>query len=122
MCDSMIEDVRGMTQTRTNIYGRLQFLYTYPLPGRKLEPLLGRWAGEESLVQPEKEGLNTLKKLFKGITDWDSFVRELNFEYKRLLLGSSLAPPFASFYLGVGQASNKKEEELTKLRQMYQNL
>jgi TorA maturation chaperone TorD len=112
MNESMSEDQKRLARIRANLYGRLQFLYTYPIPKRKVEPLLQLWVKEQGKTTSEGYP-SPLAKIVNAINDWDSFVRDLNAEYKRLFFGSEspLVPLSASLYLG--------EKEVAKLGEIY---
>ncbi len=109
-----------LMQIRANVYGRLQFLYSYPLSKTKVKPLLEVWSrnGEGGKESSEEEDLNHLRSLVKGVTNWDSFIEELNVEYTRLFIGPGRAPapPYASFYL---EGEQLMGEEAIKVRKAY---
>lgn len=82
------------------MYALLSRLYDYPLSREKLVPLLD-WASEDDHIQA---ALAQLQAMLAGVTDWETFVQELNVEYTRLFEGPGFvpAPPYASFYLNRG--------------------
>jgi TorA maturation chaperone TorD len=111
------DDLRQLMQTRANVYGRLQYLYSYPLSKAKLEPLLQVWTRKGGVESDED--LSLLEHIVsEANNDWDSFVEGLNVEYTRLFIGPGRAPapPYASFYLEGGQLMG---EEVIKVRRMY---
>lgn len=117
----MSEDLQQLMQIRANVYGRLQFLYSYPLSKAKVKPLLEVWSrkgGEGKEAPSEDEDLNRLRGLVGRVTNWDSFVEELNVEYTRLFIGPGRAPapPYASFYL---EGEQLMGEEVIKVRKKY---